>query len=90
MVNRRMSLEAVKHEGVYVLDHDALVARHGRGRWTDEKKWLTARFPVAADCLIYAAREYLRFILPLSGRQSKVLVVDLDNTLWGALSARMA
>ncbi len=85
MVNRRLSLAALQHEGVYILDYDALVARHGRGRWTDEKKWLTARSPVAADCLIFAAREYLRYILPLSGRQSKVLVVDLDNTLWGGV-----
>jgi FkbH-like protein len=85
MVNRRLVLEALKHEGVYILDYDALVARHGRERWTDEQKWLTARSPIAADCLIFAAREYLRFILPLSGRQSKVLVVDLDNTLWGGV-----
>jgi FkbH-like protein len=85
MVNRRLSLEARNHAGVYILDYDALIARHGRRRWTDEKKWLTSRSPVAAECLVFAAREYLRFILPLSGRQSKVLVVDLDNTLWGGV-----
>jgi FkbH-like protein len=85
MVNRRLSLAALKYDGVYILDYDALVARHGRERWTDEKKWLTSRSPVAADCLIFAAREYLRFVLPLSGRLSKVLVVDLDNTLWGGI-----
>jgi len=85
MVNRRLSLEALKHVNVYVLDYDALVARHGRTRWTDEKKWLTARSPVAADYLIFAAREYFRFILSFAGRQSKVLVVDLDNTLWGGV-----
>jgi FkbH-like protein len=85
MMNRRLSLEALKHEAVYILDYDALIARHGRGRWADEKKWLTARAPIAADCLIFAAHEYLRFIVPLAGRQSKVLVVDLDNTLWGGV-----
>ncbi len=85
MVNRRLSSEALKHESVYILDYDALVSRHGRARWTDEKKWLTARSPVAADHLIFAAREYFRFIVALSGRQSKVLVVDLDNTLWGGV-----
>jgi len=84
-VNRGLALEARRHEGVYVLDYDALVARHGRERWTDEKKWLTSRSAVSADCLIHAAREYLRFVLPLAGRQSKVLVVDLDNTLWGGV-----
>jgi FkbH-like protein len=85
IVNRRLSLEAQKHDGVYVLDYDELVARHGRERWNDETKWLTSRAPIAADCLIFVAREYLRFILPLAGRLSKVLAVDLDNTLWGGI-----
>ncbi len=31
------------------------------------------------------AREWMRFIVPLSGRTAKVLVVDLDNTLWGGV-----
>jgi FkbH-like protein len=85
MVNRQMWLEALRHEGVYILDYDGLVARHGRERWNDETKWLTSRAPIAADCLMATAREYLRFILPLAGRQSKVLAVDLDNTLWGGI-----
>jgi FkbH-like protein len=85
LINQRLAVQVLKYESVFILDYDALVARHGRERWTDERKWLTARAPVAADNLIFAAREYLRFVVPLSGRQSKVLVVDLDNTLWGGI-----
>jgi FkbH-like protein len=85
LLNRKLNLAALAHEGVYVLDYDALVARHGREHWIDEKKWLTSRSPISADCLIHIAREYLRFVIPLAGRQSKVLVVDLDNTLWGGI-----
>jgi FkbH-like protein len=68
-----------------VLDYDGLVARHGRLRWHDERKWLTMRMPIAADCLIHLADEYMRFIHPLTGRVCKALVVDLDNTLWGGV-----
>jgi len=85
LVNQRLAVQVLKYKNAFILDYDALVARHGRERWTDEKKWLTSRAPVAADNLIFAAREYLRFVVPLSGRQSKVLVVDLDNTLWGGI-----
>ena len=85
MVNRRLSEETRQYDGVYVMDYDSLVARHGRERWNDEKKWLTSRSPVAADYLQFVAREYLRFVLPIVGRVSKVLVVDLDNTLWGGV-----
>jgi FkbH-like protein len=85
LLNQRLAVQVLKYESVFILDYDALVARHGRERWTDERKWLTSRAPVAADNLIFVAREYLRFVVPLSGRQSKVLVVDLDNTLWGGI-----
>jgi len=34
---------------------------------------------------IYLAREWLRFVIPLSGRTAKVLVTDLDNTMWGGV-----
>jgi len=85
LLNSKLCADARTMDNVYILDYDGLVARHGRQRWTDEKKWLTSRSPIAADCLIHFAKEYLRFIVPLAGRICKVLVVDLDNTLWGGV-----
>jgi FkbH-like protein len=71
--------------GAYLLDYDALVARHGRMPWHDDRKWLMARMPIAADHLLDLSNEWLRFVLPLTGKIAKVLVVDLDNTLWGGI-----
>src|SRR5258708_5269786 len=84
-INRELRHIAQGFRGVYVLDYDALVARHGSEHWHDERKWLTARLPIAASHLLHMAREWMRFIVPLSGRSAKVLVVDLDNTLWGGV-----
>jgi FkbH-like protein len=84
-INRALCAEALNYSGVYILDYDGLVSRHGRANWTDEKKWLTSRAPISSGCLIHWAREYLKFLVPLCGRQAKVLVVDLDNTLWGGV-----
>jgi FkbH-like protein len=84
-INRELRRIAAGFHGVYVLDYDALVARQGSEHWHDERKWLTARLPIAAGHLIHMAREWMRFIVPLSGRIAKVLVVDLDNTLWGGV-----
>ena len=84
-INRNLLASASQMRGVYVLDYDALVARHGRLRWRDERKWLTARLPVSADQMVHLAREWLRFLVPLSGKSAKALVVDLDNTLWGGV-----
>jgi FkbH-like protein len=84
-VNGELRRIAGDNRGVYVLDYDALVSRYGSARWRDERKWLMARLPIAADHLIDMAREWMRYIVPLAGRTCKALVVDLDNTLWGGI-----
>jgi FkbH-like protein len=84
-INRELRRIAAGFRGVYTLDYDALVASHGREHWHDERKWLMARLPIAAGYLLQMAREWMRFIVPLSGRTAKVLVTDLDNTLWGGV-----
>ena len=84
-VNRELRRIASAQRGVYVLDYDALVARYGSQHWHDERKWQMARLPIAADHLLHMAREWMRFLVPLSGRTAKCLVVDLDNTLWGGI-----
>src|SRR5260370_12392650 len=78
-INRELRRIAAGFHGVDVLDYDALVTPHGSDHWHDERKWLMARLPIAAGHLLHMARERVRCIVPLPGRHSKVLVVDLDN-----------
>jgi len=84
-INQGLRKIARAHTGVYVLSYDALVARHGRLQWHDEAKWLSMRMPFAASSLVPMAEEWLRFVVPVSGRLAKCLVLDLDNTLWGGV-----
>src|SRR5882672_4056906 len=84
-INHELRRIAARYLGVYILDYAALVTRHGSEHWHDERRWLTARLPIATDHLLHMAREWMRFALPLSGRVAKALVVDLDNTLWGGV-----
>src|SRR6267378_5921108 len=50
-INRELRRIAEGFHGIYILDYDALVARHGSEHWHDERKWLTARLPIAASYL---------------------------------------
>jgi FkbH-like protein len=84
-INRELRKIAGQYSGVYVLDYDALIARHGRATWHDERKWITVRMPMATNSLNVMAKEWLRFLHPLAGKVAKALVVDLDNTLWGGV-----
>jgi FkbH-like protein len=69
-------------DGVSILDYDGLVARHGRSNWWDEGKWESVGLPIAARHLIHLSREWLRSLLGMAGRVCKVLVTDLDDTVW--------
>lgn len=84
-INAGLREIAAHHKSVFVLDYDALIARHGRLRWHDEQKWLTVRMPIAAEFHREMAGEWLRMLHPLTGRIAKVVVTDLDNTLWGGV-----
>jgi FkbH-like protein len=84
-INSRLADLARNLVGVHVLDWDGLLARHGRLNWHDARRWLTVRMPIKADKLTYVAEEWLRYVYPASGRVSKCLVCDLDNTLWGGI-----
>ena len=83
--NELIADAAASHRGVYLLDYDALVARHGRLPWADPHKDLAMRVPLRPDAYSALADEYLRFLYPLAGKTCKVLAVDLDNTLWGGI-----
>ncbi len=84
-VNRNLRQLARQYQGIYVLDYDGLVARYGREHWGDERKWLTVRLPITAGNLVHMAREWMRFLAPLTGKIAKAVAVDLDNTLWGGV-----
>ncbi|MFN3324106.1 MAG: HAD-IIIC family phosphatase [Bryobacteraceae bacterium] len=85
-VNQRLLDLATEAPATYVLDYDALVARRGRSNWYDERRWLSARLPVRSEYVGDLASEWMRYIRPLTGCIGKVLVTDLDNTLWGGVA----
>jgi FkbH-like protein len=84
-VNTALAALAQSHRGVYVLDYDALVARHGRTQWSDPHKDLAMRVPMRPESYGALADEYMRFVHPISGRVCKAIAIDLDNTLWGGV-----
>lgn len=84
-VNAAISKAASRYKGIYILDYEALVSRYGQGNWNDEGRWQAMRMPIVSDHLTHMADEWLKFLVPLSGKISKALILDLDNTLWGGV-----
>lgn len=71
--------------GVSLVDVESLAAQVGLGLWYDPGQYMTARLPFADECVPLYAEHVLRVVGAMHGRSRKVLVVDLDNTLWGGV-----
>jgi len=82
LINRRMLDESPGF--VSILDVPAL-ERHVGGDWEDMKQWAAYQQHPAQAALPELAEGILGHIRAVLGLTKKVVVTDLDNTLWGGV-----
>jgi FkbH-like protein len=82
-VNLELGLAAGPH--VHVCDLEFLAARRGLVRSRDEKAWFESKQLGSPDFMVDVAREMSHMVAALRTSIKKVLVMDLDNTLWGGV-----
>jgi FkbH-like protein len=70
---------------VSLVDCGRAMIRSGADRWTDQRQWFWAKEEVSTEAAPFLVEEYLAVLSALTGRTRKVLVLDLDNTLWGGI-----
>ncbi|MDP6515418.1 MAG: HAD-IIIC family phosphatase, partial [Alphaproteobacteria bacterium] len=84
-LNARLSELAATGTNVFVLDYAQTVTDFGRRGWFDRVKGHHVKASVAARALPALASELSDFLTALSEPRKKVVVVDLDNTLWDGI-----
>jgi FkbH-like protein len=52
---------------------------------TDRRLWYAAKVPFTMSTLRAAARDVRAFLSAATGRARKIVILDLDNTLWGGI-----
>jgi FkbH-like protein len=72
---------------LHICDLEFLANRLGGIQAHDERAWFESKQPGSAALLVDFAREVVRLIGSLRRPPKKVLVLDLDNTLWGGVVA---
>jgi FkbH-like protein len=82
-INRR--LVEVAPSAVTILDQDQVAARHGKQLYFDRPLWYAAKQYPAAEALPLLVDQQMALIRAALGLTRKVLVLDLDNTLWGGV-----
>lgn len=71
--------------GCSVLDVAALAETVGLAEWHSPTQWNMAKLPFAAAYVPLYADHVCRLLGALRGRSRRVLILDLDNTLWGGV-----
>jgi FkbH-like protein len=84
-VNLELGLAAPPY--LHLCDWQFLANRLGGLAARDERSWFETKQPCSPALLADLAREAAHLILALKRAPKKVLVLDLDNTLWGGVVA---
>lgn len=84
---RRMNLALADAAPPHVsfIDAEALATDLGHGLWQDERMFRLTKQPFAMEALPALCNALSAGIAAVSGGARKVLVLDLDNTLWGGV-----
>lgn len=83
----RLNQALVENAPGHVVFHDLqmLALEAEAGHWFDPRYYYDAKMPCAPECLPAYAHSVAALVLALKGKSRKVLVLDLDNTLWGGV-----
>jgi FkbH-like protein len=84
-VNLELGLAAPAY--LHICDWEFLANRIGGIASRDERSWFESKQPCSYALMVELAREAAQIILSLKRAPKKVLVLDLDNTLWGGVVA---
>ena len=84
-VNLELGLNAPAY--VHICDMEFLAHRCGGIAARDARSWFESKQPCSPALLPWVAREIAHIVCNLQRAPKKVLVLDLDNTLWGGVVA---
>ena len=70
---------------LHICDVEYLAARFGITQCKDDRSWYESKQPYSSGMVVAVAKEVVHRILQIKKEPKKVLVTDLDNTLWGGV-----
>ncbi len=83
-INRELSASVVA-SGDVLLDVEGLAETVGLADWHNPQLWNMAKFSFSDELIPLYADHVCRTVAAIRGKSGKVLVLDLDNTVWGGV-----
>lgn len=76
---------ALHNDGFYINDIHYLSAVMGLETWRDDRMWDLYKYPIRMDALPSYACSICGLIRALAGKSKKMVITDLDHTLWDGI-----
>jgi FkbH-like protein len=84
-LNREIACAARNLSSLILNDIHYLSAQLGLTQWYDWSRWFSYKMPSSLDGSVATAHNLATLVAARFGMSKKVLVLDLDNTLWGGV-----
>ncbi|MBB5059904.1 FkbH-like protein [Granulicella aggregans] len=84
-LNAAFAAEARQNPRLLIQDIQTIASRVGLPRWFDWDRWFSYKILYTPEGNLAIARSLNAMIKSMYGMAKKVLVLDLDNTLWGGV-----
>jgi len=86
-LNLLFSNASQEMDNLYVQDINYLASSIGLDNWQDSTFYYSYKYALSFSAIPFLAHNFTKMICSIYGLSKKVLVVDLDNTLWGGVIA---
>jgi FkbH-like protein len=84
-LNQKFYGYAQDNENFYINDLEYTSQEYGLAEWGNPLYWYMYHYAMCVDAIPYIAKSVADIIKSVYGRNKKVLMLDLDNTLWGGV-----
>lgn len=84
-LNREFAMEAAANPRLTLQDLSSISARVGLKQWFDPERWFSYKIANTVEGTFAVAGSLAALVRAMYGRSRKMLVLDLDNTLWGGI-----
>jgi FkbH-like protein len=84
-LNLAFATAGVSNKKLLIQDVHGISARVGLKQWFDWERWFSYKILHTPEANLAVARSLTSMVRGMYGKSRKVLVLDLDNTLWGGV-----
>ncbi|MFA6401513.1 MAG: HAD-IIIC family phosphatase [Salinivirgaceae bacterium] len=84
-INARLLELAKINSNIFIMNFGKIVRQFGFNNLTNSKFWYLGRIKYTNQCFEEFSKEINYIIRAIEGKTKKVLILDLDNTLWGGI-----